>query len=123
MVGISYSGGSMSDDLASHASNGLNEWRKHVLKELERLNENYEALIKEITHTKAEVLEIKLVEKSVKDIEDWKKHVDDVVSPTQLKDLKLDIENLKIFKIKAVTVIAILQLIMGLFIAFKDRLL
>jgi hypothetical protein len=42
-------------DSGNKTTNGWNEWSKYVLKELERLNDNYEALQKDFTQQIQEV--------------------------------------------------------------------
>ena len=72
-------------------SNGWNEWSKHVLKELERLNNNYESLSgkidsikgdvhEEVSGIKSEIVQIKSMqasnENSLDDIKSWKSRME-----------------------------------------------
>ena len=46
-------------------------------------------------------------------IKTWKEKMDDVASPPQLREVISDIEELKMFKTKAVTIFAVVQFAMG----------
>ena len=48
--------------------------------------------------------------------------MDEVCSPTQLKELRSEVEELKLFKAKAITVFAVVQFIMGAILFAKDLL-
>ena len=50
----------------------------------------------------------------------WKTRVDEVASPTHLQKMKDEIEELKTAKIKAYTVFAVVQVIMGLVLFAKE---
>jgi archaellum component FlaC len=102
--------------------NGWNEWSRHVLKELERLNDNYEDIKTEISDIKEDIGKVKALQYSLNEIRDWKKSVDDVASPSQLKDLRDEVARLKTFKTVSTTVWAVIQILMGFLIAFKDKL-
>ena len=91
------------------SQNGWNEYSKLVLKELETLGDGIELLRGEIQHVKQEITKIQGKEDKVDELKLWKEKIDDVCSPTQLKDLINEIENLKTFKTKAITVFAVVQ--------------
>lgn len=97
--------------------NGWNEWSIHVLKELERLNVNYESLRDEVVKVHQDIAEIKTAQSNLNNLKEWKKNMDEVISPTQLKDLKADVDELKIFKTKAVMIWIVLQTIIGIALA------
>ena len=48
--------------------------------------------------------------------------MDEVCSPTQLRVLKSEVEDLKLFKAKAITVFAVVQFVMGAILFAKDLL-
>ena len=50
----------------------------------------------------------------------WKERIDEVASPSQLKDLQDQVEDLKLFKTKAVTIFAVVQFAMAA-IVFAQR--
>jgi hypothetical protein len=93
----------------SGAQNGWNEYSKLVLKELETLGDGIELLRNEIQHVKQEITKMQVREDKVDELKIWKDKIDDVCSPTQLKDLINEIEKLKMFKTRAITVFAVVQ--------------
>lgn len=102
--------------------NGWNEWSKHVLKELERLNDNYEGLREQMTTIKDGQVEFKVVKESLIEVKDWKKEMTDVASPIQFKEMRQELADLKTFKIKAVTAVVLLQVVVGIALALKEYL-
>ena len=99
----------MSDD----TQNGWNEYSRLVLKELESLAENISALNKEIQELKQEIVQMRAREDRVDDIKLWKEKIDEVASPTQLKELMEEVQSLKIFKTKAITIFTVIQFCMA----------
>ena len=55
--------------------------------------------------------------KNIEELKAWKEKIDDVVSPSQLKEALEEIENLKIFKTKAITAFAVVQFFMATMMA------
>jgi len=94
--------------------NGWGEYSKLVLKELETLASGIEFLRAELHDVKQELAAIRAKENKVDELREWKNKVDDVVSPTQLKTLVGDVQDLKMFKTKAVTIFAVIQFLMAL---------
>ena len=97
-------------------------WSKHILKELERLNTNYEIIRQELSDVKEELAVIKNQQTVVGELKQWKREMDEVTSPTQLKDLKTEVENLKTFKTVSTTVWVVIQILFALLVALKDRI-
>jgi chromosome segregation ATPase len=95
------------------AENGWGEYSKLVLKELETLAQGIKDLNESLQDVKREITEIRAREDKVQDLVKWKDRIDEVASPTQLKTLKDEVEELKLFKTKAVTVFAVIQFIMA----------
>jgi hypothetical protein len=95
------------------AENGWGEYSKLVLKELETLALGIKELNESLQDVKREITEIRAREDKVQDLVKWKDRIDEVASPTQLKTLKDEVEELKLFKTKAVTVFAVIQFIMA----------
>lgn len=93
--------------------NGWNEYSKLVLKELESLSSSIDGLNEKIQDLKADITEIKAKEDRVTELREWKAKVDEVASPTQLKELIETVSDLKSFKVKAVGVFIAVQFIMG----------
>ena len=100
--------------------NGWETWAKHVLKELERLNENYESLRTMNEDIKSELSKTSIALSELEEIKMWKNRIDDVFSPSQLKQLSTDVNSLKTFKVSAVTIWAVVQFLTCLIIAFKE---
>tara|TARA_R100000951_G_scaffold16824_1_gene13407 strand:+ start:2713 stop:3042 length:330 start_codon:yes stop_codon:yes gene_type:complete len=103
--------------MSTSGQNGWNEYSKLVINELERLNEGISNLNGEIQSLKKEIGELKGKEESVKELKAWKQAVDEVASPTQLKELSDSISELKTFKTQAVTIFLIVQGLVGLSLA------
>jgi len=101
----------------STSQNGWNEYSKLVLKELEVLAAGITALKHEMQDLKQEMTELRLREDKVKELREWKDKIDDVVSPSQLRENIKSIDDLKQFKTKAITVFAVVQFIMAASVA------
>jgi len=99
--------------------NGWNEYSKLVLKELEVLAVGINALKHEMQDLKQEMTELRLKEDKIKELRDWKDKIDDVVSPSQLRENVKTIDELKQFRTKAVTVFAVVQFIMAAAVALS----
>ena len=99
--------------MSNDNQNGWNEYSRLVLKELETLSDGIEALKLEIQSVKQELALLKQKEDRVDEIKAWKEKIDEVSSPTQLKNLVEDVDNLKVFKTKAVTIFAVIQFAMA----------
>jgi hypothetical protein len=99
--------------MGNDSQNGWNEYSRLVLKELETLTDGITALRDEISGLKQEIALLKSKEDRVSELKVWKDKIDEVASPTQLKVLTEDVESLKVFKTKAVTVFAVVQFTMA----------
>ena len=93
--------------------NGWGEYSRLVLKELETLAKGIDDLRKELQDVKQELAKMQVREDKVEEIKLWKDKIDEVASPTQLKDALKEIEELKLFKTKAITVFAVVQFAMA----------
>ena len=51
------------------------------------------------------------------DIKEWRKDVSEIVSPTQLKEVRKDVDKLKTFKTVSTTAWVIVQILFGIAIA------
>jgi len=100
--------------------NGWNEYSRLVLKELETLGDGIESLRGELQDVKQELTKMQVREDKVDEIRQWKERVDDVCSPTQLKDVVSEIENLKTFKTTAITIFTAIQFGMGFLIWYLN---
>ena len=97
--------------------NGWNEYSRLVLKELETLAAKFEAVRGELQEVKQELAKMQVREDKVKELQAWKDKIDEVASPTQMKEMVVEVENLKQFKTKAVTIFAVVQFLMAAAVA------
>ena len=96
------------------SQNGWNEYSKLVLKQLESLSDSIDNLNLQLQDVKQNLAEIKVKENRVEELRIWKEKIDEVSSPTQLKELIEKVNSLESFKTKAVGVFIAVQFIMGL---------
>ena len=71
----------------------------------------------ELQDMKGQLTELKAREDRVRDLKVWKEKIDEVASPSQLQIKFEEVEELKEFKIKAVTIFMVVQTLMGIAIA------
>ncbi len=93
--------------------NGWSEYSRLVLKELETLASSIQSLNSEIQDLQQEIARMREREDRVDELRAWKEKVDEVASPTQLQTLTKDVDDLKMFKTKAITIFAVVQFAMG----------
>jgi len=96
---------------------GWDQYYQLVLQQLESLSTGIEALRQELQDVKNQLTELKAKEDRVQDIKIWKERMDEVISPSQIKVLVNEVEDLKLFKTKAVTIFMVVQFAMGTAIA------
>ena len=101
------------------ANSGWNEYSKLVLEQLESLSAGIDALRDEMQEMRQEVAIVKIREDRVTELKTWKEKIDDVASPTQLKSILLEVEELKLFKTKAIAIFMAVQTMMGLALAWS----
>ncbi len=89
--------------------NGWSEYSRLVLKELETLATSIQSLNAEIQELKQEIARMREREDRVDELRAWKEKVDEVASPTQMQVMVKDVEDLKMFKTKAITIFAVVQ--------------
>jgi|10_taG_2_1085330.scaffolds.fasta_scaffold113224_3 uncharacterized coiled-coil DUF342 family protein len=101
--------------------NGWNEYSRLVLAELETLNNKFQHLSEELTEGRQDIIkngtQIKRVQDEIKELKEWRKDVSEIVSPTQLKEVRKDVDKLKTFKTISTTAWVIVQIIFGIAIA------
>jgi Tfp pilus assembly protein PilO len=93
---------------------GWDQYSKLVLKQLETLAHSVEGLRVELQALQEQLTELRAKEERIEDLRTWKTRVDDVVSPTQLRASLDDLEELKMFRTKAVTIFTGVQFLMGI---------
>ena len=94
-------------------TNGWDTYSKLVLQQLESLSGGIDGLRSELQDVKEQLTELKAKEDRVQDLKSWKEKFDEVASPTQLQIRFEEIEELKEFKKKAVTMFMVVQAAMA----------
>lgn len=92
-----------------NSQNNWNEYSRLVISELERLNEGIKGLTDEMQGLKQQITELKTREGNLTTLHNWKASLDEIVSPTQLRESLRDVQELKTFKTQAITIWAIVQ--------------
>tara|TARA_R100001163_G_scaffold56004_1_gene43606 strand:+ start:419 stop:742 length:324 start_codon:yes stop_codon:yes gene_type:complete len=102
----------------SNDSSGWETYSNLVLQQLEAMANGIDALRDELQDVKYQLTELKAKEDKVQDLKVWKEKIDDVASPPQLKNALRDIESLKNFKTRAVTIFMVAQAFTGFILAY-----
>ena len=100
-------------------TNGWETYSKLVLQQLETMATGIEGLRTELQDVKNQLTELKAKEDRVQDLKVWKEKMDDIASPPQLREAIKEIEELKTFKTKAVTIFMVVQALMGVAMAWS----
>jgi frataxin-like iron-binding protein CyaY len=102
------------------------DYSKLVLKELERLNDNYERMREDIDIRFKEMNNVlsdfKNTEKIVLDQKNWIEKVNDVWSPAQMKEAKDELYKQKNKWVATIAIITFVQFLIGIFIVFFKNL-
>ncbi|MFN7656285.1 MAG: hypothetical protein ACK5OW_00685 [bacterium] len=116
----------MSLDDENISKNGWSEYGRLVLKELERLNAGQEEikrdLDKKFQELNQKMSDFKNTEKDVEDLKKWKESVIEVWSVTQMQQGKNEIYKQKNEWQKVIGIVIASQVVVGLLLAFKDKL-
>jgi|TARA_R110002012_G_scaffold94733_2_gene229399 polyribonucleotide nucleotidyltransferase len=99
---------------------GWDQYSRLILQQLESLSTGIEALRQELQEVKRELTEIKAKEDRVQEMKIWKDKIDEIASPRQLKVALDDLDELKVFKTKAVTIFAVVQFFMATALALSS---
>ena len=84
-----------------------------VLAQLQALSQAIDGLRADLQVVRQEMVRIKAGEDRVTELREWKRNIDEVVSPTQLQSLVNQVNDLNNFKTKAITIFAVVQFAMG----------
>ena len=110
-------------------SEGKDTWGEYsnlVLKELERLNENYDKMRSDIdsrfNELNQKLTEVKNIEGKVNSHSVWLEKVNDVWSPSQMKEAKDEIYKQKTRWVAAIAIISFVQVLLGIGIAIWSKL-
>jgi DNA repair exonuclease SbcCD ATPase subunit len=93
---------------------GWETYSKLVIQQLETLNTGIESMRKELQDVKQQITKIKAKEDRLEELKAWKEKIDEVASPSQIKYALRELENLKTFKTKAVTIFMVIQFAMAI---------
>jgi hypothetical protein len=107
----------------SNQQNGWNEYSKLVLKELESLGQGIKGLDYEIQGIKKDIAIINEREDRMTMLLAWKQKFDETITLQQVAQLNADLQELKSFRTKAVTVFAVIQFLIVLFSVFAEYVL
>ena len=102
------------------STSGWEQYNEIVLQQLENLSVGIEALRSDLLSVKEQLIELKVKEDKVQDLKVWKEKMDEVISPTQLKSALNELDELKIYKTKAITVFAVVQFMMATALALSQ---
>lgn len=108
--------------MSDGAQNGWNEWSKHVLKELQRLNDGQDSLKQNLHDIRNGMVKVSVIENSLKEVKAWKDSVTEVASPTQLQELVKKVEGLESFKVKAMAIIGFSYVVLTIAVAIVAAL-
>ena len=95
---------------------GWDQYSRLVLRELETLASGIKGLQGQIQELKVEIADLKAKEDKVQELSQWKARIDEIVSPSQLKDMHKQVTELKTFKTTAVTVFMVVQTMMAIIV-------
>ncbi len=93
--------------------NGWQNYSNLVLQQLETLSKGIEGLRDDLQTVKNHMARIEANEDRLNEVRSWKEKIDEVASPSQLKDALVKLEDLKEFKTKAVTIFMVVQFAMA----------
>lgn len=102
------------------------EYGKLVLKELERLNDNHEKMHADFDQRFNEINlklgEVKTIEKNVNINSNWIEKVNEVWSPSQMKEAKDELYRQKTLLATAIGIMSFIQIAIGIAIAIWGKL-
>jgi len=96
------------------------EYSKLVLKELDRMNNNYETLRENIENINSKLNDVKNAEKSLQDLKVWQDKINDVWSPSQMKEAKDEIYKQKNRWTATIAILLFIQIIIGIVVSLKN---
>jgi DNA repair exonuclease SbcCD ATPase subunit len=110
----------------SEETNTWGEYSKLVLKELERLNESTEKMRTDMdqrfNELNTKITEIKNIEGKVASQSAWIEKVNEIWSPTQMKEAKDEIYKQKTRWVAAIAIISFVQMLIGIGITIWVKL-
>ena len=102
------------------------EYGKLVLKELERLNDNHEKMRTDFDNRFNEINlklgEVKTIEKNLGSNSAWIEKVNDVWSPTQMKEAKDEIYKQKTMLAAGIAIITFVQIVIAIVVSIWSKI-
>lgn len=102
------------------------DYSKLVLKELERLNENHEKMRTDfdsrLNEMNLKLNDVKNVEKTVNQNSEWIQRVNDIWSPTQMKEAKDELYRQKNRWVAAIAIMTFIQAAIGILISIWGKM-
>lgn len=102
------------------------DYSKLVLKELERLNENHEKMRedfdKRLNEMNLKLNDVKNIEKNVNTNSEWIQKVNDIWSPSQMKEAKDEIYKQKNRWVAVIAIVSFVQVIMGVILSLWGKI-
>jgi len=102
------------------------DYSKLVLKELERLNENHEKMHedfdKRLNEMNLKLNEVKNIEKNLNTNIEWIQKVNDIWSPSQMKEAKDEIYKQKNRWVAVIAIVSFIQVVMGVILSLWGKI-
>ncbi len=73
----------------------------------------------QLKEMKSELSDLQAQRESIDSLSAWKQKIDEISSPTQLAKLSSEVSDLKTFKVKAITIFAVIQFGMAIAVAWS----
>jgi len=94
--------------------NGYKALQEHLLEELRSLKSKIDTLSEKLAETNLEISKASGLKHTVNDIKEWKSNIEQVVTPSDLHEMKEDIEQLKSHRTQMITIGSIVVFIITL---------
>ena len=96
------------------------EYSKLVLKELDRMNNNYETLRENIENINVKLNDVKNTEKSLQDLKVWQEKVNEIWSTSQMKEAKDEVYKQKNRWTATIAILLFIQVLIGVIVSLKN---
>ena len=96
------------------------EYSKLVLKELDRMNSNYENLRENIENINVKLNDVKNTEKSLQDLKIWQEKVNEIWSTSQMKEAKDEVYKQKNRWTATIAILLFIQVLIGVIVSLKN---
>ena len=100
--------------MGTDKQNGWNEYSRLVLAELEKINKKIEENTQDINEFRQDLIKLESLKDEMSEVKGWKKEEDVFFSPTQMKELSKEVDDLKTFKTKSTTILVVIQIVFGI---------